>query len=137
DIYTNGSGEAWNGTDPAGWRHRSDRDRIAQLDHHPARLPDQLGPGQLALADAVRYRLLRHRVHGNCGLPLRHRPVRNGAPVVLAPPGRRADLRRSAAVQARPGDPPDLGPDAPAEVVDLDGRLRFHRRDLRYLLDGA
>ena len=38
---------------------------LAQLGDHPARLPDQLGPGQFALADAVRHRVLRHRVHGH------------------------------------------------------------------------
>ena len=81
------------------------------------RLPHQLGPEQLALADAVRHGLLRHRVHGHRREPVRHRPLRHGAPELLASPGRRADLRRPAAVQAGAGDPADLGPDAPAQVV--------------------
>ena len=34
---------------------------------------------QLAVADAVRHRLLRHRVHGHRGQPLRPRPLRHGA----------------------------------------------------------
>ena len=80
---------------------------------------------ELALADAVRHRLLRHRVHGHRGEPVRPRALRHGAAELLAPPGRRADLRRPAAVQARAGDPADLGPDAAAQVVHLDGRLRL------------
>ena len=56
---------------------------------------------------------------------------------LLAAPGRRADLRRPAAVQAGPGDPADLGPDAAAQVGHLDGRLRLLGRHLRHLRDGA
>ena len=41
--------------------------------------PDQLGPVELALAHAVRNRLLRHRVHGHRGQPVRPGPLRDGA----------------------------------------------------------
>ncbi len=67
---------------------------------------------QLALAHAVRHRLLRHRVHGDGRQPVRPRPLRDGADELLAPPGRRADLCRPAAVQAGARHPADLGPDA-------------------------
>ena len=80
---------------------RSERRRA--VGHHPARLPRQLGARQLALADAVRHGLLRHRVHGHRGEPLRPRAVRHGAHELLAAPGGRADLRRPRAVQARAG----------------------------------
>ena len=70
--------------------------RLAQLGDHPARLSHQLGPLELALAHAVRHRLLRHRVHGHRGQPLRPGPLRHGADELLPPPGRRADLRRPA-----------------------------------------
>src|SRR2546427_10137446 len=56
---------------------------------------------------------------------------------VLASTGGRPDLRRPAALQAGPGHPADLRSDAPAQMGDLDGRLRVHRRHLRQLRDGA
>src|SRR5213594_3967535 len=59
--------------------------------------------------------------------PLRLRALRDGAPGVFPPPGRCAHLRGAAALQARPGDPPDLRPDAATQVGDL-GRLRVHGR---------
>src|SRR5207247_394341 len=62
---------------------------------------------------------------------------RDGAPGLLAAPGRRADLRRPAAVQARARDPAYLRPDAAAQVGDLDGGLRLDRRHFRQLRDGA
>ena len=43
---------------------------------------------------------------------------------LLAAPGRRADLRRPRAVQARARPPPHLAADAAAQVVHLDGRVR-------------
>ena len=73
------------------------------LGHDAPRLPRQLGPRELAVADAVRHRLLRDRVHGDRGEQVRPRALRHGAHELLAAPGRRADLRRPRAVQARAG----------------------------------
>src|SRR5438876_2318893 len=87
--------------------------------------------------DAVRDRVLRHRVHGHRRQPLRLRSLRHGTAGVLASTGGRPDLRRPAALQAGPGHPADLRSDAPAQMGDLDGRLRVHRRHLRQLRDGA
>ena len=84
----------------------------------------QLGPRELAVADAVRHRVLRHRVHGDRGEQVRPRALRHGAHELLAAPGRRADLRRPRAVQARAGASPHLAADAAAQVVHLDGRVR-------------
>ena len=39
----------------------------------------QLGPQELALADAVRHRVLRDRVHGDRGEQVRSRALRHGA----------------------------------------------------------
>src|SRR5438034_7095035 len=103
----------------------------------PGRLGSELVACQLALADAVRDRVLRHRVHGHRGQPLRLRSLRHGTAGVLASTGGRADLRRAAALQAGPGHPADLRSDAPAQMGDLDGRLRVHRRHLRQLRNGA
>ena len=52
-------------------------------------------------------------------------------------PGRRADLRRSRAVQAGAGHSPHLAADAAAEVVHLDGRVRIVGRHVRQLRGGA
>src|SRR5687768_4586570 len=107
------------------------------MGHDAARLPRELGPRELALADAVRHRVLRDRVHGHRGGAVRSRALRHGAHVLLAAPGRRADLRRPRAVQARARDPAHLAADGAAEVVHLDGRLRVDGRDVRQLRGGA
>ncbi|CAA9558136.1 MAG: NADH-ubiquinone oxidoreductase chain B, partial [uncultured Thermomicrobiales bacterium] len=55
------------GTDHApGFDQRHDlRPAVAgRVGDHPPRLPRQLGPRELALADAVRHGVLRDRVHG-------------------------------------------------------------------------
>jgi NADH-quinone oxidoreductase subunit B len=58
------------------------------VDYHEARRVRELGPQELTLAHAVRNRLLCHRVHGDRGEQVRHRPVRHGA-FKLAPVLRR------------------------------------------------
>ena len=89
-----------------------------------ARCVRQLGTQELAVADAVRHRVLRDRVHGDRGEQVRPRALRHGAAGVLAASGRPADLRRPRAVQARAGPPAHLAADAAAQVVHLDGRVR-------------
>jgi NADH ubiquinone oxidoreductase subunit len=78
------------------------------LGHDVARVSRELGPCELALADAVRHRVLRDRVHGHRRQPLRSRAIRDGANELFASSGGRADLRRTRSVQARAGDSPDL-----------------------------
>ena len=90
-----------------------------------ARFPRQLGPRELAVADAVRHRVLRDRVHGDRREQVRPRALRHGAHELLAAPGGRADLRRPRAVQARAGHSAHLAADAAAQVVHLDGRVRI------------
>ena len=99
--------------------------RRRQRDHHDARRGRQVGTALLDLADAVRHRLLRDRVHGAVGLALRHRPLRRRGAALLAAPGRPDVRGRHDPRQARPGPEDDLRPDARAQVGDLDGRLRL------------
>ena len=96
-----------------------------QRHHHDARRGRQVGPALVDLADAVRHRLLRHRVHGAVGLALRHRPLRRRGAALLAAPGRPDVRGRHDRRQAGPGPEDDLRPDARAQVGDLDGRLRL------------
>src|SRR4051812_28733995 len=95
--------------------------------------PGELGARELAVADAVRHRLLRDRVHGDGGQRFRPRAIRHGAHELLAAPGGRADLRRTCAVQACADHSTHLAADAAAEVVHIHGRLRLHGRHVRQL----
>ena len=82
------------------------------------------GRKSLDLADALRHRLLRHRVHGPDRLPLRPRPLRGRGPALLAPAGR-PDVRGRHDRGQGSADPEDhLRPDARAQVGHLHGRLR-------------
>jgi hypothetical protein len=77
----------------------------SDLPHHQGGLRGQLGPPELPLAHALRDGLLRHRDDGVRGLQERSGPVRDGADVLLAPAGRRPDLRGPGTLQARPRPP--------------------------------
>jgi hypothetical protein len=57
------------------------------MGNHAARFSRELGPRELALANAVWNRMLRHRIHGDCGKPLRPRSIWNGADELLTTTG--------------------------------------------------
>ena len=94
------------------------------LAHHHFRQDRGVGADALALAAPLRHRLLRHRVHVDGLVALRHRPLRRRGRALLAAAGRPDDRRRHDRRQDRARAQEDLRPDARAEVRDRDGRLR-------------
>src|SRR5437016_5454627 len=77
--------------------------------------------------------LLWHRDDVHRGGRLRPRPLRYGGLPGVAPAGRPHDRRRPGLAEDGSGAAPGLRPDARAQVGDLDGRVRLHRRDVQQL----
>ncbi|CAA9374654.1 MAG: NADH-ubiquinone oxidoreductase chain B, partial [uncultured Gemmatimonadetes bacterium] len=111
--------------------------RVAGVPHHPRGRRRQLGAHQLALADAVRHGVLRHRDDGHRRHPVRPGPLRHGAHELQPAPGRPADLRGARELQDGSRAQEDLGADALAQVEHQHGRLRQHGRRVRRVQHGA
>src|SRR5690349_5139420 len=107
------------------------------MDRDAIGLSRELGARELAVADAIRNRLLRHRVHGDGSESVRSRAFWHGAAELLASSSGRLDLRRPSSIQARARVATHLAADAAAQMVDLDGRVRVERRHVRQLRGGA
>src|SRR5581483_4840927 len=97
----------------------------------------RLGADEVDVAGHLRSLVLRDRDDGDRLLALRHRALRHGGLPHLAAPGRPADRLRPRRAQDGGADPPDLRPDARAEVGDRDGRLRELRGHVLELHDRA
>src|SRR6185295_2718747 len=85
------------------------------------------------LADAVRPPVLRARGDGRARSPPRHVALRRRGLPGDAAPERPDDRRRHGDREDGADRPPALGPDARAQVVDRDGRVRDLRRALPHL----
>ena len=82
-----------------------------------ARLAHRLGARQFALADAVLHFVLRLEFMATAGDRVSTISRFGMADEFFTAPGQSADLCWTPAVQAGPGDPANLGPDAAAEVA--------------------
>ena len=101
--------------------------------HHHRGRGGEVGPQVVALAHALRHRLLRHRVHGVHRLPLRHRPLRRRGAALLARGRPTSCSWRARSPTSWPGPEDHLRPDARAQVGHLHGRLRVVGRLLPLL----
>ena len=102
-----------------------------------ARRAGQLVPQEQPVADAVRHRLLRHRVDGHRREQARYRPLRRRSVSLQPAAVRFDDRRRPRGDENVAGAAAHLAADERAEVVHFDGGLRQHRRRVRHLLRGA
>src|SRR5919199_3758563 len=92
-----------------------------------------MGAGKLDLAGYVRPRLLRDRDDGDRRVALRRRALRRRGLPLVAAPGRPPHRLRPRRAQDGRAAPPDLRPDARAEVGHGDGRLRQLGRNVQQL----
>src|SRR5690606_25528358 len=103
------------------------------IPHHPTQARHQLVTTQQSLAHALRHRLLRHRAHGHRLQPLRPCPFRSRGHAIQPAPERPPHRRRTHRHQNHARPPTHLHADGRAPLGHLHGRLRLHRRRLRYL----
>jgi hypothetical protein len=122
--------------------HMASREDVlsTRLDHLVGPAPQghgELVAEELALADAVRHRVLRDRVDGDRGQPLRHRPLRRRGDAFYPAAVRSDDRGRSRGDQDDAGLAAHLHADDRAEVGHQHGGVCLYRRGVRQLRGGA